>query len=300
MNRSFTTVLVGVSLMLFADTANSTVLSFRERINDELTSRLVRNVDDGTITFSDSLSGNNEFGVMIDSISYTHSIRDIYPSLLPDGSILQASLKLQITNHANTGLELTVDSLPFTNSRRRNFFIGPDMRDSVSLLATILSEGLLLITLVQFDYASGNNSGGFASFRLHTGVNDEQEGRSNPFILKRSELTVRYLPASVTDITDSYPQLPGNFNLGFNFPNPFNPSTTIDYSLPERSQVRIEIFNLMGQSIRTLIDKEQLTGKHQVVWDGNDQNGQEAASGIYFYRITAGEFSQSRKMLLVK
>jgi len=289
MNRSYTTALVGISLLLFAVNANSSVLSFRERISDELTSRVVSNVNDGTITFSDTLPGNNAFGLTIDSISYTHSIRDIYPSLLPDGSILQASLKLQITNHANIGLELTVDSLPFSNSRRRNFFIGPDMRDSVSLMGTILSEGLLRITLVHSGSAAGDKSSGFSSFRFHIGDNDRQTSGSDSFILKRSELNLRYLPATATDLTNSDPKLPDDYILGFNFPNPFNPSTTINYSLPERSHVQIEIFNLMGQSIRTLVNKEQRTGKHQVVWDGNNQSGQEAASGIYFYRITVGE-----------
>ncbi|MCB2231693.1 T9SS type A sorting domain-containing protein [bacterium] len=95
-------------------------------------------------------------------------------------------------------------------------------------------------------------------------------------------------------------ELPSDFSLAQNYPNPFNPSTTIEYALPSPSRVRVEVFNAMGQAVTTLIDDVQPTGHHQVVWDGTNDDGQTVASGVYFYRLTAGEFTQSRKMLLLK
>lgn len=95
-------------------------------------------------------------------------------------------------------------------------------------------------------------------------------------------------------------QLPESFELGQNHPNPFNPATSIDYALPTRSQVTIEIFNLLGRKVRTLVDEVKPAGRHSVEWDGIDQNGAAAASGIYLYRIQAGDFVETKKMSLIK
>ncbi|OGG50092.1 MAG: hypothetical protein A3F84_02590 [Candidatus Handelsmanbacteria bacterium RIFCSPLOWO2_12_FULL_64_10] len=85
-----------------------------------------------------------------------------------------------------------------------------------------------------------------------------------------------------------------------NYPNPFNPSTTISYTLPEASTVRLTIYNILGQQVRTLINNRQAAGIHAVQWDGHDDAGRSVASGLYFYRLTAGEFTQTQKMLLLK
>jgi C1A family cysteine protease len=89
--------------------------------------------------------------------------------------------------------------------------------------------------------------------------------------------------------------LPQSFHLAQNYPNPFNASTTIEYSLPARAQVKIEVFDVLGRKVATLIDDIQQRGTHQVVWDGN-----YAASGIYLYRIQAGNFADAKKMILIK
>ncbi len=80
-----------------------------------------------------------------------------------------------------------------------------------------------------------------------------------------------------------------------NYPNPFNSSTTIQYGLPEAGEVRIEIFDLLGREVQTLVKGKQDAGIYSITWDAGDQ-----ASGVYFYRITAGEFVQTRRMVLVK
>ncbi len=94
--------------------------------------------------------------------------------------------------------------------------------------------------------------------------------------------------------------LPKSFALHQNYPNPFNPSTTIEYALPKAAHVKITIFNILGQKVTTLFDQPQVAGYHTVIWSRMTSQGKPAATGIYFYRIEAGEFVDSKKMLLLK
>jgi hypothetical protein len=93
---------------------------------------------------------------------------------------------------------------------------------------------------------------------------------------------------------------PCDFVLFQNYPNPFNPATNIEFVLPKSGQVKIEIFNILGQKIRTLVDECLKPGHKLVDWDGKDDSGKEVSSGIYFYRIATDEFSEAKKMLLLK
>jgi len=94
--------------------------------------------------------------------------------------------------------------------------------------------------------------------------------------------------------------IPPTFSLNQNYPNPFNPSTTISYQIPQTGSIRIDIFNIKGQKIRTLINELKHPGKHSVVWNGTDQSGRQVASGIYYYRIVTDHNSSTKKMLLLK
>ena len=91
-----------------------------------------------------------------------------------------------------------------------------------------------------------------------------------------------------------------NFVLQQNFPNPFNPSTTIKYSLPKSSNVEVQIFNSIGQRIKTLVNQFQNNGDHTLQWDGNNDSGQKAASGTYIYQINVDGRLQTKKMMLLK
>jgi phosphodiesterase/alkaline phosphatase D-like protein len=94
--------------------------------------------------------------------------------------------------------------------------------------------------------------------------------------------------------------LPFEFSLSQNYPNPFNPSTTISFALPEASEVAIEVFNIMGQKVATLVQGRLEAGNHQIQWNGQVEGGGPAATGVYFCRMQAGDFVESRKMLLMK
>ena len=93
---------------------------------------------------------------------------------------------------------------------------------------------------------------------------------------------------------------PEQFKLFQNFPNPFNPTTTIRYFLTKSTRVMLKIYNTLGQEMRTLVDEKQTAGQYSVIWDGLDQFGMMASSGIYIYNIEAGEHTESRKMLLIR
>lgn len=94
--------------------------------------------------------------------------------------------------------------------------------------------------------------------------------------------------------------VPEDFVLNQNYPNPFNPSTTITFALPEPTEVKVAIYNLQGQLVTTLTSGPMQAGHHQIVWSGKDTNGLPVSSGTYLYRIQAGEFVLTRRLLLLK
>jgi hypothetical protein len=94
--------------------------------------------------------------------------------------------------------------------------------------------------------------------------------------------------------------LPTEFSVSQSYPNPFNPECVIAYALPIDCQVKLSIYNILGQKVKVLVDEYQSAGYKSAKWDGKDDQGRDMASGIYFYRIEAGNFVQSKKMLLMK
>jgi hypothetical protein len=102
------------------------------------------------------------------------------------------------------------------------------------------------------------------------------------------------------------PSRPVAFELGQNYPNPFNPSTTIRFTLPTAVDggatvpTSLRIYNVLGEVVRTLVDEAMVPGVHHKVWDGRDDHGNRVASGIYFYRLRAGDLQHTKKMVLMK
>jgi hypothetical protein len=94
--------------------------------------------------------------------------------------------------------------------------------------------------------------------------------------------------------------LPDDFSLGQNRPNPFNPETVINYTLGKRSPVNITVYNIAGQKVAVLVDEVKTAGEHTVSWDGRDLSGRRVASGIYLYRMRAGDYKIAKKMIFIK
>ena len=93
---------------------------------------------------------------------------------------------------------------------------------------------------------------------------------------------------------------PSQFNLEPNYPNPFNPETVIKFSLPEDSRVTLRVYNILGQVVNTLVNEMLPAGVHSVTWNGKNEQGNDVTSGIYFYRIKAGDYESIQKMTLLR
>ncbi len=127
---------------------------------------------------------------------------------------------------------------------------------------------------------------------------------SYDFRLKMLDLSGSFEYSSVVT---AFIGLPERFALMQNFPNPFNPTTVIQYQLPAavgntagRNRTTLKIYNLLGEEIRTLVDKQEAPGFYSVTWDGKDKSGRTASSGIYIYRLQSGNFVETRKMVFVQ
>jgi hypothetical protein len=105
---------------------------------------------------------------------------------------------------------------------------------------------------------------------------------------------------SITAVANKNNTVPNEFTVSQNYPNPFNPGTIINYSLPKSAFVTIKIYNILGQEVRTLINNQLQAGVYNVQWNSDNNFGQHVASGIYIYRVTAGQYIKSMKMILLK
>jgi hypothetical protein len=96
--------------------------------------------------------------------------------------------------------------------------------------------------------------------------------------------------------------IPTRFTLYQNFPNPFNPSTTIRYfvGMETSARVSLKIYNVAGQVVKRLVDEEKAPGEHQVLWDGKNEQGEDVASGVYFYRLIVSDYSENKRMVLLR
>ena len=99
---------------------------------------------------------------------------------------------------------------------------------------------------------------------------------------------------------DMLANIPSRYVLKQNYPNPFNPETTIRFELPEKSQISLNIYDITGKLIKTLVNGKKEAGYHLVIWNGKDEKGRDVTSGIYFYQIESKGFSQIKQCLLLK
>ena len=101
-----------------------------------------------------------------------------------------------------------------------------------------------------------------------------------------------------TDVT--HDEVPGAYRLAQNFPNPFNPSTTIKFDMREKGNVTLKIYNVAGQLVKTLVDGVKDAGAYSITWDGTNNLGSRVSSGVYFYKMNTKHFSETKKMVLLK
>ena len=154
----------------------------------------------------------------------------------------------------------------------------------------VLNNGeVILLAFVIQPVGSGFSKISDCLTALQEGVNNFQKNK-NLAKIDRSK------PSAMKN-TD----IPSEFLLSANYPNPFNPLTQIEFGLPEKARVKLEIFNSLGQKIKTLVGYQWMdAGTHTVDWDATDENNYRVASGIYFYRLTGEKFRKQKKMVFIR
>ncbi|MEZ5357590.1 MAG: FlgD immunoglobulin-like domain containing protein [Candidatus Zixiibacteriota bacterium] len=162
---------------------------------------------------------------------------------------------------------------------------GP-MQHMLNYYFTLTNNGPSSLTFA-IDSAKVGNAGEFV---FSAGIRTYRPGFSG---------RLQFAVQSASDVDDNGNQ-PDIYSLAQNTPNPFNPTTRIDYSLARRGDVSIIVFNILGQKVKTLVDGEMDAGQHTVYWKGEDAAGNAVASGMYFYKMMSGEFVTTRKMILVR
>jgi len=115
-------------------------------------------------------------------------------------------------------------------------------------------------------------------------------------ILQAARIRLTEIPTSI----DEENNLPAIFSMEQNYPNPFNANTTIGFTIDTNSRVELSIYDILGRKIITLVDDNKLTGQYQAIWDGANAEGSAVSSGVYFYRLTAGDKIISKQMMLLK
>ena len=155
-----------------------------------------------------------------------------------------------------------------------------------------ISDPTNLVEVGHYDTFGGSGLGAWGAFPFFASgkvlISDVETG-----------LYVVDFPAGTTG-AGRQPFVPGSYRLRQNYPNPFNPSTTIGFDIPSSGQVRLTVFDLLGRNVRTLLDDYRDPGSYQVNWDGRSDSGLPVVSGTYLFRLEAGTFHSSRKMLLLR
>jgi len=149
-----------------------------------------------------------------------------------------------------------------------------------------------------FQIDSGSSRPGYGGNQLASSGSDMKPWKVLSGWFGYNEMKGEKVESNVVDSP-----LPKTFSVSQNFPNPFNPSTTIQYAIPENPgpvDVKVDIYDVRGRLVRRLVDEEKEAGIFQVHWDGKDERGKSVSSGLYLYQIDAGEFKSIRKMVLTR
>jgi hypothetical protein len=149
-----------------------------------------------------------------------------------------------------------------------------------------------------FRWVAPPQGSGTVTFWLAGLASNSSNNTSGDSTYTTSEQVNEAVIVDVDDQTD--PNLPEDFELGQNYPNPFNPETQIEFSLPRATHVTLQVYNILGERVRMLVDDYLPAGNTKVAWDGKDDDGLDVASGIYLYQIKTGASVASKKMTLLR
>lgn len=213
------------------------------------------------------------------------------PALIPDNWLVTPKINLPVAGAGNDmRLTFWVAAQHATNFRETIEVLVSTTNSNVDSFTEIFTTTMsnnswqeITLPLQQFEGQSI-----FIAFRHYQTVAQ--------MTLKLDDVTIREVPTSEVGIITE----PVKTRLVGNYPNPFNPETSISFSVSKDSNVSIDIFNIKGQKVRSLVNDTFKSGTHQVVWNGTDNNGKSVGSGMYFYRMNNEDFTSTKRMLLMK
>jgi hypothetical protein len=247
---------------------------------------------DGSIDLSDFAIFGANYGTTLQvakGVATEMPTADVMMAMAGDYDESTATYKL----HVNIGQDIDGFEFMLSYDTTALEFAG-DVTGLVGLpIASENEEGVITVA----DAFIGEKFNGTVtlSFRALGEISDMIFTIDNALVMNGLDL------AQVTDIAEFEAKpVPTVYSLSQNFPNPFNPTTTIGYAIPQTGQVELAIFNTAGQKVRTLVSEEQSAGFYKMVWDGRNEMGESVGSGVYIYRLHSGSFSKTAKMNLIK
>jgi hypothetical protein len=196
---------------------------------------------------------------------------------------------------AEVGSDVTLTKVDFSNTRIQNTELKDAIIDNVN--KTVLIYAIPLNNHIEAgrDPIARLTFSGKDRINLEPTTVAKQEGIS----LVSTDAKEISFDTDFSDVTGK-PGLPVSYAVSQNYPNPFNASTVIRYSLPEQARVKIEIYNILGQKVKTLVDEVQTAGYKTVEWNGTNAQNRTVASGVYFYKINTGKYSEVKQMTMLK
>ena len=247
--------------------------------------------------FSSVLLGSDAFVSVNGGLGSPGSENNIISVSLTN-SVPVKGIQFKITDIPNYLIPDTI----LVSSRTEGFSINfNELEEDNSLIVIMISFNKLIPvgsgTIMDIYYRVSSSAEPNQTLQL---VIDELKvtGEENNYLDAESSNS-KFKISSITVVEDD-DIIPENFKLCQNYPNPFNPTTRISFSIPESNFVKLEIFNSLGQKVRTLLNGKMNRGQHVVQWDGINDYGNFVPAGTYFYRINAGEFTDTKRLSLIK
>lgn len=258
------------------------------------------------------LTGNQLKNILLDTCDDITTLNPDYEGMLGAGRLNAHSALLKLKdNHIMVAEPMIFISMAWTSSIINLQWVPNENEDLIMIVVSDSlnhSEPVLGESYAVGETLSGGGKVIYIGSETSFNHTDLSPGKTYYYTAYSFNILYRYSAGIKTDATtlpgtgiesDDLNQ-PYQTSLLGNYPNPFNPQTVISFILSEQGRVIVEIFNIRGGKIATLLDEDLSAGKHQVLWDGKDDNGKEAGSGVYLYILKTDTYNQTKKMLLVK